>query len=110
MKLKKIIIIYPSFERGGIENILVNLINELVNKKVLIEIITVSDKLKNSKLLKPSKYLYINSTKKKNNFFLSNRINLALQASKLLIKSIKKTNHENSIIFSMQSSMIPILI
>ena len=46
MKLKKIIIIYPSFERGGIENILVNLINELVNKKVLIEIITVSDKLK----------------------------------------------------------------
>ena len=110
MKLKKIIIIYPSFERGGIENILVNLINELTNKKILIEIITISDKLKSSKLLKPSKYLYINSTKKKYNFFFSNRINLALQAAKLLIKSIKKTNHENSIIFSMQSSMIPILI
>jgi len=60
MKLKKIIIIYPSFERGGIENILVNLINYLVRKKILIEIITVSNKLKNSKLLKTSKYLYIN--------------------------------------------------
>ena len=110
MKLKKIIIIYPSFERGGIENVLVNLINELTKKKFLIEIITVSNKLKKSKLLKKSKYLHINSTKEKNFFFLSNRINLALQASKLLIKSIKKTNHKNSIIFSMQSSMIPILI
>ena len=110
MKLKKIIIIYPSFERGGIENVLVNLINELTKKKFFIEIITVSNKLKKSKLLKKSKYLHINSTKEKNFFFLSNRINLALQASKLLIKSIKKTNHKNSIIFSMQSSMIPILI
>ena len=110
MKLKKIIIIYPSFERGGIENILVNLINYLVRKKILIEIITVSNKLKNSKLLKTSKYLYINSTKEKKNFFLTNRINSALQAAKILIKTIKKTNHKNSIIFSMQSSMIPILI
>lgn len=110
MKLKKIIIVYPSFERGGIENILVNLINELVRKKILIEIITISNKLKNSQLLKPSKYLYIHCTKMKKIFFLSNRINLALQAAKLLIKSINKTNHKSSIIFSMQSSMIPILI
>ena len=110
MKLKKIIIVYPSFERGGIENILVNLINELVRKKILVEIITISNKLKNSQLLKPSKYLYINYTKKKKTIFLSNRINLALQAAKLLIKSINKTNHKSSIIFSMQSSMIPILI
>ena len=69
MKLKKIIIVYPSFERGGIENILVNLINELVRKKILVEIITISNKLKNSQLLKPSKYLYINYTKKKRQFF-----------------------------------------
>ncbi len=110
MKLKKIIIVYPSFERGGVENILVNLINELVRKKILIEIITISNKLKNSQLLKPSKYLYIHCTKMKKIFFLSNRINLALQAAKLLIKSINKTNHKSSIIFSMQSSMIPILI
>ena len=33
MKLKKIIIVYPSFERGGIENILINLINELLKKE-----------------------------------------------------------------------------
>ena len=65
MKLKKIIIVYPSFERGGIENILVNLINELVRKKILVEIITISNKLKSSQLLKPSKYLYINYTIKK---------------------------------------------
>ena len=110
MKLKKIIIVYPSFERGGVENILVNLINELVRKKISIEIITISNKLKNSQLLKPSKYLYIHCTKMKKIFFLSNRINLALQAAKLLIKSINKTNHKSSIIFSMQSSMIPILI
>ena len=93
MKLKKIIVVYPSFERGGIENILVNLINELVRKKILVEIITISNKLKSSQLLKPSKYLYINYTKEKKTIFLSNRINLALQAAKLLIKSIKKTNH-----------------
>ena len=33
MRLKKIIIFYPSFERGGVEIILLNLINFFLKKK-----------------------------------------------------------------------------
>ena len=34
MKLKKIVIFYPSFERGGVEIILINLINHFLKKKL----------------------------------------------------------------------------
>ena len=33
--IKNIVIIYPSFERGGVENILLNLVNFFVKKKYL---------------------------------------------------------------------------
>ena len=35
MKLKKIILFYPSFEKGGVENILVNFIKFLLRNKNL---------------------------------------------------------------------------
>ena len=40
MKLEKIIIFYPSFERGGVELILANLINFFLKKKVCICLIS----------------------------------------------------------------------
>ena len=38
--LKKIIIFYPSFERGGVENVLINLINFFLKQKIEIVLIT----------------------------------------------------------------------
>ena len=40
MKLKRIIIFYPSFERGGVETILLNLINFFLKKKIKIILIS----------------------------------------------------------------------
>ena len=48
MKLKKIIIFYPSFERGGVEIILMNLINHFLKKKVKIVLISNAPKKKTS--------------------------------------------------------------
>ena len=48
MKLKKIIIFYPSFERGGVEIILMNLINHFLKKKVKIVLISNVPKKKTS--------------------------------------------------------------
>jgi hypothetical protein len=49
MKLKKIIIFYPSFERGGVEIILLNFIKYLLKKNIKIILIanTIADNFKN---------------------------------------------------------------
>ena len=39
MKLKKIIIFYPSFERGGVEIVLVNFVRYLLKKNIKIILI-----------------------------------------------------------------------
>ena len=46
MKLKKIIIFYPSFERGGVEIILLNLIKFFLKKKIKITLISNAQKKK----------------------------------------------------------------
>ena len=51
MKLKKIIIFYPSFERGGVEIILMNLINFFLKKKVKIVLISNIPKKNYQKIL-----------------------------------------------------------
>ena len=49
MRLKKIIIFYPSFERGGVEIILLNLINFFLKKSVKIVLISNAPKKKITK-------------------------------------------------------------
>ena len=102
--LKKIIIFYPSFERGGVEIILLNLIKFFLKKKIEIVLISSSikkdffkNKLFKSKIVKVTPFALI-----------PDRINKALIASKILIKELKKSNKKNTIIFSLQGSSLAI--
>ena len=107
MKLKKIIIFYPSFERGGVEINLINLINYFSKKNIKIDLISnnvhKNEKLKN---LKNINFYPINFK----NIFINKRLSLAIKATIQLLKLIKINNHNDTIIFSLQSSMLPILV
>lgn len=106
MKLKKIIIFYPSFERGGVEIILINLISFFLKKK--IKVILISSNFSNKKFLKSKLFTYLKFNSIQN--FMHNRIAKAYNASKILINELKKSNKKDTIIFSLQSSSISILI
>lgn len=106
MILKKIIIFYPSFERGGVEIILLNLINFFLKKK--IKIILISNAPYN-KLPKNMNFFQINPNYKLNNL-LSDRMAKAIQASKTLSNILKNSNPKETLIFSLQSSSLAILI
>ena len=104
--LKKIIIFYPSFERGGVEIILLNLIKFFLKKKIEIVLITSNvkkdifkNKLFQLKIVKVSPYT-----------LMPDRINKALTASKILIKEIEKSNKRNTIVMSLQGSSLAIII
>ena len=102
--LKKIIIFYPSFERGGVEIILVNLINFFLKKKIKIVLITSNIKkglFKNN--LFNCKYIKVIHFS-----FFPDRINKALSASKNLINELKKSEKKNTIVFSLQGSSLSI--
>lgn len=106
MRLKKIIIFYPSFERGGVEIILLNLINFFLKKKIRIILIS---NVPNKKLPKKNNFSQINPNYKKNIIF-SDRLSKAIQASKSLYNILKNSNPKETLIFSLQSSSLAILI
>ena len=104
--LKKIIIFYPSFERGGVENILVNLISFFLKQK--IEIVLITSNIK--KGLFKNKLFHCKYIKFAPFSFLPNRINKALSASKILENELKKSDKENTMVFSLQGSSLAIII
>lgn len=103
MILKKIIIFYPSFERGGVEIVLVNFIRYLLKKN--IKIILIASGLatnfsnKNFKLVKVSK---------KKVFKFNSRISRAFEAIKNLKVELDKSDNKDTIVFSLQSSSLSI--
>ena len=86
--LKKIIIFYPSFERGGVEIILLNLINFFLKKKIEIVLITsnIKKNIFKNKLFQSKIVKVIRST------LIPDRISKALSASKILINELEKSN------------------
>ena len=104
--LKKIIIFYPSFERGGVEIILLNLINFFLKKK--IEIVLIASNIK--KGVFKNKKFQSRIVKKKPFAIMPDRISKALTASKILINEIKKSDKKNTIILSLQGSSLAILV
>ncbi len=104
--LKKIIIFYPSFERGGVEVILVNLINFFLKKNIEIILISstikkgiLKNKLFKSKLIKVAPFR-----------FVPDRINKAFSASNMLKNELKKSEKKNTIILSLQGSSLAIIV
>lgn len=103
MKLKKIIIFYPSFERGGVEIILLNFIKYLLKKNIKIILIanTIADNFKNKnfKLAKVGKKKY---------FKFNSRISRAFGALKNFNEELNKADNNDTIVFSLQSSSLVI--
>ena len=70
-KKKNLILFYPSFERGGVEQILHNLIKN--NKKFIIHIIS-SKNLPNRVSIKKKKFKFLSSKKKNKYSFFTTKI------------------------------------
>ena len=96
--MKNIIIFYPSFERGGVTKILLNLLKYFSKKKINVYLITnkLRGDLKNKKFIKTFKI-----TNNKIGF-INNRITTSFKAAVLMIKLFKLLNKDQTTILSMQ--------
>ena len=104
MKYNQIILFYPSFEKGGVEKILINLVLFLLKKK--LKIILISSKIN---IDIKNKNFQQKVLKKRNSRFYS-AIKAGFTLSKIL-KSLKKNNElKNTFVLSLQSNSIAIII
>ena len=105
-KQNKIYIFLPSFQKGGIANISLNLINFFIKKKRKIILFTLDKNNKNLKNLKNSKYLEIFTIQKnKNKKIFSNMLNTYFLAQK-----ISKNLIPTDVVLSMQSHIFLLLL
>ena len=109
MKLNHVILYYPSMEKGGIEVNIRHLIKYLTNKGIKISLISNKIDTKGLKLNK-KKFELIKTDTKFTYSILPYRFLTSLFSIKKLIQTIKNNRKEKTVVFSMQSSMIPILI
>lgn len=100
MKLQKIIFYHPSFEKGGVEKILINLIKFSISKKIKVQLISSNSKLKDSKYYEIIKI-------KKFNGRLKTTIFSILILIKLLLKNIK--DRKTTCLLSFQSNSVAII-
>ena len=103
--LRKIIIFYPSFERGGVEIILQNLINFFLRKK--IKVVLISSNIKKN-FFKNKLFEYQN-IQIRNFPFLPDRINKAVSASKTLSNELKVSSKKDTLVLSLQGSSLAII-
>ena len=104
-KKKNLILFYPSFERGGVEQILHNLIKN--NKKFIIHIIS-SKNLLNTVSIKKKNLNFYPVIRKINIPFLPQRFLTALNGMLVLITLLNKVK-EKTIVHSMQSNVAAII-
>lgn len=108
MKKKNLLIFYPSFERGGVEENIKNLINNF-SEKIDVHLISSISKNKANSIFRKKIKIY---TIQRNKFlcFLPSRINFAISATTIFYKLISKFKKKNLVIHSMQSNVIAILV
>lgn len=107
MIYKNLIIFYPSYERGGVTNILQNLIKSKYRKKFNLHIISSDSILKNFRQTKKFNFYNVKSYLKIP--FLPHRYSTALNAMIVLFSVIMKLK-KNIIIHSMQSNVAAIIV
>ena len=100
MNLKKIIFYHPSFEKGGVEKILINLIEFSIKQKIKVQLISSNSKLKNNK------YYEIVRVKKFNGRLKTTIFSIIILI-KLLIKNIK--HRKTTCLLSFQSNSVAII-
>lgn len=109
MKIKNLVIYYPSFERGGVEKIIINLIN-FFSKNYNIKIFLISTLNTQLKQFKNIKNVKLIQAKNKKSFLVSNRISTSFNCLNPLKSLLKKLDKNNTVVHSMQSSFFPILL
>lgn len=106
VNLKRIIIFYPSFEKGGVEKILLNLINHILKKN--FELLLISSNFDKKIFLNKKKFKYISIISKKK-FIFNERISRSFAAFFKLKEILKSQKKNNTIVFSLQSSILAII-
>ena len=107
-KIKNIIVLYPSFERGGATVNLINFVNACDKKKIKIYLITnITEKDRKKFFNKDIKIIKIDDRSNTNYF---KRYYTSIFSSLKLIKLFKRIETTNSLVFSFQSHILPILI
>ena len=107
-KFNKIIVYYPSFERGGVTKVLQNFLNECVKKK--IDVLLITEGLNWKENYNISKKVKIVHTKKLNTIFFSKRIVSSILSINTMISLFSKINKKKTIFFSFQSNIVPIIL
>ena len=109
MKIKHLIVYYPSMERGGIENNLHILINYFTNKNIKVTLIS-SKFIKKDSSLKIKKINFLKVRSKFNFSFMPHRLITALAGVKKLLVAFSSSKKSETIVLSMQSSMVSIIV
>ena len=99
MNLKKIIFYHPSFEKGGVEKILVNLIEYSIKQKIKVQLISSNSKLKKNKYFETFKVKKFDGRLKTTIFSIFILI-------KILIKNFR--NRKATCLLSFQSNSVAI--
>ena len=106
MYKKNLVIFFPSFEKGGVANVLRNLLKSQDSKRFSIHIISSRNLL--SSIATKNKFNFYPVTRKINIPFFPPRFVSALNAMIVLITLLKKLN-EKTVVHSMQSNVAAII-
>ncbi len=109
MKIKHLIVYYPSMERGGIENNLHTLINYFTKKNIKVTLIS-SKFIKKDVDLKLKKINFLRIRSKFNFLFVPHRLITALAGVRKLIEAFSYSKRNETVVLSMQSSMVSIIV
>lgn len=107
-KIKTIIVMYPSYEKGGATMNLINFINSCEKKNINVYLISNIDKKKSKKIFDKN-VIIINFFDIFKNRYLK-RISTSFFSIFALIKLFNLINLKDSVVFSFQSHLLPILI
>jgi len=107
-KIKELIILYPSFERGGATVNLINFINICAKKDIKIYLITNINKKDKKRFVKKNIRFFIFNNRFKYKIF--NRLVTSIKSIFLLLKLFKKIDNKNSLVVSFQSHILPIIL
>ena len=106
-KIKNLVILYPSFDSGGVATNLVNFVNYCIKKNINIYLISDIKKKDQIKIFS-QKVNFINIKGKALNF-ISKRLVTSLFSVFSLYKILKKLNKDNTITISFQSHILPLI-
>ncbi len=106
-KIKSLIILYPSFERGGATVNLINFVNTCAQKNIKIQLISDIKKIDKRKFIKKNISFIILENKK--NYKIFNRLITSIKSIFLLLNIFKKVDSNDSLVLSFQSHILPII-